>query len=328
MDKKEIIELLRKDMQGEQQAIIQYLNHAYAMEEGEVPGEIEGIAREEMRHYDWLADAITELGGDPTMVRDKPDLSPGSDREKMLKDVDLEQVAIDQYRDHIALIDNTKIQRLLAHILKDELFHQGQFRDLAEAVEDEAPAENHKTDGEASDTSGTPKERLAEVLNEGIRHEYTVILQYLYHSFVTEDCEEMDELQNAAINEMQHMGWLAEELAEKGMQPDFSHDELMLSRDSIKNLQANIAIESDVTKMYSAQIPEMQEGDIAKIMTRIRDQEIYHEEVFKYLLEEAKEHAAAKAAAAPCAEPAAEPVSEPDETDDTPAAPPLGSLKG
>ena len=67
MEKQEIIELLRKDMAGEHQAIIQYLFHAYALGEGEVAAEIEAIAREEMHHLDWLADAIVELGGDPNM---------------------------------------------------------------------------------------------------------------------------------------------------------------------------------------------------------------------------------------------------------------------
>ena len=51
----DIIELLTKDLQDEHAAIIQYLTHAYAMGEGELACEIEAIAREEMRHFDWLA---------------------------------------------------------------------------------------------------------------------------------------------------------------------------------------------------------------------------------------------------------------------------------
>ena len=55
MDKKKIIELLNQDIEGEHGAIIQYLSHAYAMGEGEMSCEIEAMAREEMRHLDWLS---------------------------------------------------------------------------------------------------------------------------------------------------------------------------------------------------------------------------------------------------------------------------------
>jgi bacterioferritin len=289
MDKSQIIELLRKDMMGEQQAIIQYLNHAYAMEEGALPGEIEAIAREEMYHLDWLADQIVELGGDPAMERDPADFTPGTPAQQMLKNVDLEQVAIDQYREHIALIDDGKVRRLLARILHDELVHQAQFRDLAV----EAEAEQDDVD----DAPAAPPARLQALLNEGIRHEYSVVLQYLYHSFVAEDCEAAEELQNAAINEMQHLGWLAEHLAEEGGEPDFTHEKLVLTRDPVTNLEADIQIENLVIKMYSAQAPEVEDEGLKSLLTRIRDHEIYHEEVFTDLLAEAKEAAEADQAA-------------------------------
>src|SRR4030043_393284 len=67
----DVIGLLNKDLEGEHGAIIQYLNHAYAMGEGEVACEIEAIAREEMRHLDWLAETIGELGGTPRFRRGK-----------------------------------------------------------------------------------------------------------------------------------------------------------------------------------------------------------------------------------------------------------------
>ncbi|MGB2853717.1 MAG: ferritin-like domain-containing protein, partial [Dehalococcoidia bacterium] len=69
MDTAEIIVLLNQDLEGEHGAIIQYLTHAYAMGEGEMACEIEAIAREEMRHLDWLAEAIVELGGIPSLER-------------------------------------------------------------------------------------------------------------------------------------------------------------------------------------------------------------------------------------------------------------------
>jgi len=318
MDKNKIIALLRKDMMGEQQAIVQYLNHAYNMPEGTVPAEIEAIAREEMYHLDWLADMIVELGGDPTMERDPVDFGAAPAEQQLLKDVDLEQVAIDQYRAHIAMIDDETVRRLLARILQDELVHQEQFRDLAAEAAAEAAA-GGASGAEAEDgdePAGKPPERLQALLNKGVRHEYSVVLQYLYHSFVAEDCEASEELQNAAINEMQHLGWLAEHLAEEGGEPDFTHEELVLTRDAITNLEADVAIENQVTQMYTVQIPEVDEEGLKKLLTRIRDHEIYHEAVFSDLLAEAR----------------ATTASQKDETDEPsaptrPSIPSVGSLK-
>jgi bacterioferritin len=286
MDKEKIVELLRKDMQGEQQAIVQYLYHAYGMEEGEIPAEIEAIAREEMRHFDWLGDAIVELGGDPSMHRDPPDFSSASPTDLMLKNVDLEQVAIDQYREHIEAIDDEHIRLVLGRILHDELVHKDQFAGLAEAVATEESEETASSEGDAPQG---PPERLAEILNQGIRHEYSVILQYIYHSFVTDDKELGEELMNTAINEMQHMGWLAEEMAEHGGDPEMEHHELFLSRDPVKNLKADIAIEQLVTRDYTNQISELHEPDLKALVARIRDHEVFHDALFKHLLEEVQE---------------------------------------
>jgi len=285
MTNEEIVALLREDMKGEHQAIIQYLVHAYGLGEGGEACEIEGIARDEMRHLDWLADAITELGGDPTMERERPDVSGAPPAEQMRKDVDLEQMAIDQYREHMKVIEDPALRRLLARIVNDEIRHQGMFVALAEELGAEAapPAE----EGQAAPAQVHP--RIGEILNEGIRHEYTVILQYLYHSFVAEGKELAEELQNAAINEMQHMGWLAEALKDRGGEPDMNHTELALSHDPEKNLKADIAVEQQVTTAYNSQLSELPDPELRELVQTIRDHEIYHDALFKDLLAEVEE---------------------------------------
>ena len=137
MEKEQIIELLKHDMMGEHQAIIQYLNHAYAMEEGEIPCEIEGIARDEMRHFDWLADVVVELGGDPSMERLAMDSTERPPAEQMRKDIGLEQSAIADYRAHIKAIGDPEIQVLLSRIVQDELRHEDIFRKLVKEAEEE-----------------------------------------------------------------------------------------------------------------------------------------------------------------------------------------------
>lgn len=282
MDKTQIIALLQRDMEGEHQAIIQYLNHAYTMGREDLAPEIEAIAREEMRHFDWLADLIVELGGEPSLKRDPVDFARAAPAEQMRKDVGLEETAIAQYRAHIEAIDDEHVRLVLSRILHDEEAHRGIFEGLAEAA---GQGEAMEPTGEPS-VPARPPARLIEILNQGVRHEYTVILQYLYHSFVAEDMELAEGLQNVAINEMQHMGWLSEEVAEKGAQPEMSHTELFLSQDPALNLEADIAVEREVTKAYSTQIPEIEEEDVRELVERIRDHEIFHDGEFSYLLKE------------------------------------------
>jgi len=61
-EKQAIVEMLNADLRDEHAAVVQYLQHAYAIGEGEA------FAREEMRHLDWLAEELAELGGHPPIA--------------------------------------------------------------------------------------------------------------------------------------------------------------------------------------------------------------------------------------------------------------------
>lgn len=243
--------------------------------------EIEAIAREEMRHLDWLAEAIVELGGEPTLDRGEMTIGGASVAEWMQRDVGLEQDAIDMYEEHIKAIEDPQIKRLLRRILSDEASHRGDFEHFVdkskrEAMEPIAPLE----------VPGGKPAKLADMLNWGVRHEYTVILQYLYHSFMTPHEEVSEQLEDQAINEMQHLGWLAEELTGSGAVPDIEETGVDRSKDTADMLRADIAIEREVTKEYTRQIDAVDDPDLKKLITRIRDHEIYHDEVFSDLLDE------------------------------------------
>ena len=175
MDKDKIADLLNQDLESEHGAIIQYLTHAYAMGEGEIACEIEAIAREEMRHLDWLAETIVELGGSPSLKRGAMRMSGKSVVDWMKNDVLLEEDAMAPYKEHIRVIDNPRIKRLLQRILSDEESHHGDFQHFVEKAEKEG----------VKDIRGIREDRIAQILNWGVEHEYTVILQYLLHSYVT-----------------------------------------------------------------------------------------------------------------------------------------------
>jgi bacterioferritin len=280
-DPKQIVAMLNEDIKGEHAAIVQYLRHAYAMGEGEMACEIEAIARDEMRHLEWLSETVAELGGEPTLDRGEMTIGGSSIAEWMQRDVGLERDAIAMYDEHITAIDDPKIKRLLRRIVSDETSHRHDFEHFVEktkkkGMEPIAPLEA---------PAGKPS-KLADMLNWGVRHEYTVILQYLYHSFMTPDDEVSEEMQDQAINEMQHLGWLSEELTDAGNVPDIEETGVDRSKDTADMLRADIAVEREVTKEYTRQIDEVDDPDLKRLITRIRDNEIYHDELFSDLLDE------------------------------------------
>jgi bacterioferritin len=278
MDKEKIIGLLNKDLQDEHGAIIQYLTHAYGMGEGEMACEIEAMARDEMRHLDWLAETIVELGGVPSLERGTMKMGGASVHDWMVNDVSLEQGAIAQYEEHIEAIDDPKIKRLLRRIISDELAHRDDFEHFVQ--------KSHRETME--DVRGTKSDDMIRTLNWGIEHEYTVILQYLLQRYLTPNEEAAEELEDQAINEMQHLGWIAEKVVDMGGTPIIEHTEVDKSTRTADMLSADIKIENEVAEAYAKAATRADDLKLKKLLLRMRDNEIYHAEVFSDLLEEEK----------------------------------------
>jgi bacterioferritin len=276
MDKNKIIELLNQDLEGEHGAIVQYLTHAYAMGEGEMACEIEAIAREEMRHLDWLAETIVELGGTPSLKRGKMYTGGKSVVDWMKNNVRLEEDAMTPYREHIKAIDDPKIKRLLQRILSDEESHHGDFKHFVDKAQKEG----------AQDVRGTRNDRVIQTLNRGIDHEYTVILQYMFHSYMTKNKEVKKQMEDQAINEMQHLGWLAEKIIDISGNPEIEHSEVDQSTKTADMLRVDIKIEQEVAAAYDRAAEEVEDPGLKELLLRIRDHEIYHAAVFSDLLKE------------------------------------------
>ena len=274
--KHNIIDLLNKDLEGEHAAIIQYLTHAYAMGEGEMACEIEAIAREEMRHFDWLAETIVSLGGIPSLKRGDMRTGGASVSEWMKNNVLQEEDAIAMYQEHINAIGDPKIKRLLNRILSDEKSHRGDFEHFADKAQKEG----------IKDLRGSRQDKMAQVLNWGIEHEYTVILQYLFHRYMTSNEDVKKEMEDQAINEMQHLGWLSEEMVSKEGTPRIEHTEIDRSTKTAEMLRADIKIEREVAAEYDRAVKEIKDPGLKQLLTRIRDHEVYHAEVFSDLLKE------------------------------------------
>ncbi|MHB8105055.1 MAG: ferritin-like domain-containing protein [Dehalococcoidales bacterium] len=279
MDQKKVIELLNLDLQDEHGAIIQYLSHAYAIGEGEMACEIEAIAREEMRHLDFLARTIVALGGQPSLKRGTQNMTGKTVPDFMSNDVGLEAGAIESYQKHIKAIDDPTIKRLLKRILSDEQSHRGKFEKFIA----KAKKENMK------DLRGKRSDSTAKTLDWGIGHEYTVVLQYLFHSYMTKNQEAKKQFEDQAINEMQHMGWLSEEMVSGGGNPTLEHIAPDQATKTADMLKADIKTEKETADKYDKAAKETDDSGLKELLLRIRDHEKYHVDVFSDLLKEEKE---------------------------------------
>ncbi len=188
----------------------------------------------------------------------------------------LEQDAMAPYREHIKAIDDPRIKRLLQRILSDEESHHRDFAHFVEKAER----------GNAKDVRGTQEDRTTQILNWGIKHEYTVILQYLLHSYTTDNKDVKREMEDQSINEMQHLGWLSEKMIGIGGNPRIEHTAVDQSTKTADMLRADINIENEVAAEYGRATKEISEVKLKGLLSRIRDHELYHAEVFSALLKE------------------------------------------
>jgi len=93
-------------------------------------------------------------------------------------------------------------------------------------------------------------------------------------------------MEDQAINEMQHLGWLAEEMVDGGGNPRIEHTEVDKSTKTADMLRADIKIEQKVAAEYDRVAKEVEDPGLKKLLIRIRDNELYHIGVFNDLLKE------------------------------------------
>lgn len=280
----ELIAMLAAAARDEHAAIIQYLRHAYLMGEGETACEIEATARDEMRHFWMLSRWIVRLGGEPTIVRGFTDFAGATPPDWMQRDAAAEERAIAMYRDYVARVEDEALRSDLERILADEERHHGEFLHFADKLSVPAPECPPAAPEEAAPPP-PPAASDLEALSWGIQHEYAALLQYLDHSFrIMRDEEVSRQLELQAVNEMQHMGWLSEELAAVETDLPLEPHPLTLTPDPRAMLQADIALEQSTAAQYARYLPKLTDPGIKALVGQIHDHELYHEMLFTRLL--------------------------------------------
>jgi len=287
-----IIKALRAAAMDEHAAIIQYLRHAYMMGGSELACEIEGVARDEMRHFWILSRWIVKLGGEPLTDRGFTDFGGATPPEWMERNVQAEDRAIAMYRELIGRAGDPDLRADIAHILADEERHRGQFVDFSAEAQAELAAA-------VESTGADPEAPIAvvdkEALDWGVQHEYAALLQYLMHSFLLHtqpNCEISDQLELQAINEMQHLGWLGEELAGHGIELPWTPHPVEVPPDAASMLESDIRLEQGTSAMYGQFLTQMTDPKLKGVVEDAHGQELYHESLFNRLLKRAPQKAA------------------------------------
>jgi len=158
MNNEEVIKMLNADITGEIEAILTYLRHQFVCGVCEISRTMEETARDEMRHVEWLSESVVDLGGIPTIEHAQLNLE-GEDVPAMLKrDVGLEEMAINQYQEHIDAITDPKLKHLLRKIMNEEIEHRDEFAEKLHDLSSVQHQESVNVAEESQLTIGSLKE--------------------------------------------------------------------------------------------------------------------------------------------------------------------------
>ena len=139
--KQEVIKVLNKARALELQAIHQYMNQHYNLDDmdyGELAAKVKLIAIDEMRHAESFAERIKELGGEPT-TESAGEVERGQEVETIFPfDVEEEDKAIEAYNGFLEVCrenGDSTTQKIFETVIDDEQIHLNYFDSVADHIE-------------------------------------------------------------------------------------------------------------------------------------------------------------------------------------------------
>jgi len=144
--RKNVIEILNKARAMELQAIHQYMNQHYNLDDhdyGDLASKVKLIAIDEMRHAEMFAERIKELGGEPTTDPTGPVVKGQDVNEVFSFDAKLEDDTVDAYNEFLLVCrengDSISV-KLFETIVEEEQVHYNYFDNVADHIERLGPA--------------------------------------------------------------------------------------------------------------------------------------------------------------------------------------------
>lgn len=281
-----VVALLEENMREEHAAIAQYLYHAFRLQ-GDLRADLEEIAREEMRHLQWLAEALEAEGRPPAMERGDVTWEASSAAEALRLNAGLEERAVASYQQAARAVSDPSLRLLFERIAADERVHARTFAEMAELAEAMGLALHPRP--EEVETAGLSAEELAQdiaLLAADLRLEYTVILQYVYQAFVVKDCKlSRTLLEDQGQESMKHMGWLAEAIVDLGGLPVLEAGPINPATDQEEILVLNLRLEHEAHDQYARHLELLRHPRAREALGRIFEQESFHIRQFALLQE-------------------------------------------
>ena len=157
-----VIDVLNKARAMELQAIYQYMNQHYNLDDldyGELAGKVKLIAIDEMRHAEMFAERIKELGGEPVAGHDGT-VEKGQKVEGVfIFDAELEDDTIDTYNQFLLVCrengDSVSV-KIFEDIIDEEQIHFNYFDNVNDHIEKLGNTYLAKIAGTPSSTGLTP----------------------------------------------------------------------------------------------------------------------------------------------------------------------------
>jgi bacterioferritin len=274
----EVLASLKADLALEHGAILQYVIHGVLLRDVGITDPVRKIAREEMWHFEWLAEAIRDRGGEPALDRAEVFL-PKVMADSMREDVAAEGRALDHYARTLELLGDSdpELTRLIERIVDDERHHRAKFERLAAEV---------RAGGEQAYAAHaiTGPEDLA-VIGPTIGVEYASLLQFLWNKYGCGDCDQGDRYFEFAVDEMRHLSWAASYvpgLADP-VPPPVPSDRVRFVHSTAEAREAAVRVEGMAAEFYSAKIGEAKSEDLAGDLRRALGQHEFHRHVLERL---------------------------------------------
>lgn len=161
--KKKVIEVLNKARSMELQAIHQYMNQHYNLDDmdyGDLAAKVKLIAIDEMRHAEMFAERIKELGGEPTTDLASKVIKGQKIEAVFSFDAGLEDETMDVYNQFLLICrendDSTSI-KLFETIVDEEQVHYNYFDNVGKHLKKLGPAYLAQIAGTPADTGPPSK---------------------------------------------------------------------------------------------------------------------------------------------------------------------------
>lgn len=136
------------------------------------------------------------------------------------------------------------------------------------------------------------RRELISMLLYDVALEHSAIVQYLYHIFLITDGNITSEIEEIARQEMRHLKWFAQKVAQLGGQVVLDRIEDMIvigGPDWADMLSKDVMAEEEAIKVYSQQLELVKDDSVKRLLERVIRDEEDHRVEFSELVEKVRE---------------------------------------